>query len=289
VTYLLELAQDNQEAYDIEAEITEASVRIAAAAVPEIAMHLKDDVEDARAAIEEQMEEDEFVADFMDQLRGTGPQPRKRRGAQPTVTRRKKKSGDEWKSGTMADLKKTLLESLANQKGADILSPSSTLHHKLSRAMLKQMLDWLGATPSGTRGTNEMWAFIKKVEELTGLTERHEDALCNWTANIELGVFSDFREKGDDPGDRFDGSYLKGVATPRTAELEEVALILDAAQGDRSKVKWVEVARHLNAAMTQHEQLVKAQHREPEDLTVPHLSMWAATEGGKYTRSKKKE
>jgi hypothetical protein len=64
-----------------------------------------------------------------------------------------------------------------------------------------------------------MWKFIGVVEQLTGKNGMVEDALCNWTANVELGVYADLRAESDDPGDRFDGSYLKGIATPRTAQL----------------------------------------------------------------------
>ncbi len=284
LSYLVALAKQYQDKYELELDITEARVKLAGAAVDDIAAFLTDDVEDPLRSLKEAMSGEDakyIIGQFMGALGQTGSQrQRAARGGSPNP-----KSKEEWKSKKTQDLKAALLEALQGTKGADILSPNSTLHHKLSRSRLKIMLGWLKATPSSTPGVTEMWQFIGDVERLTGKNGNPEDALCNWTANIELGVYADVRAEGDDPGDRFDGSYLKGVATPRTAQLQEAALILEKATGP-SDIKWSLVAQYLSEAQTQHAQLAQAERAKPDALTLPHLEMWVEGDDGTFTRTK---
>jgi hypothetical protein len=284
VSYLVTLAKKYKDTYELDVDITEARVKLAGAAVDDIAAFLTDDIDDPLGSLQEAVSGPDakyIIGQFMDELAQTGSQRR-------TATRSgtpNPKSKEEWKSKKTQELKAALLEALQGNKAADILSPNSTLHHKLSRSRLKIMLGWLKATPSSTPGVHEMWQFIGEVEKRTGKNGNPEDALCNWTANIELGVYADLRAEGDDPGDRFDGSYLKGIATPRTAQLQEAALILEKATGP-ADVKWSLVAQYLSEAQTQHARLAQAERGKPDALTLPHLEMWVEGDDGTFTRTK---
>ena len=129
-----------------------------------------------------------------------------------------------------------------------------------------------------------MWEFIARVQKLSGKGDP-EKALDNWVANIELGVIAWARAEGDDPGERFDGSYPKGMATPRTAALEEASLLITSSI-DAAKVDWMEVAGLLTQGQDQHEQLTKKQGRGPDELSEPNLEQWAEKDG-KFARDKK--
>jgi hypothetical protein len=192
--------------------------------------------------------------------------------------------GDEWKSNHLKKLKATLVKSLgdAGAEGFEKISGESTLHHKISREALGRMLTALKATPTGTPGVAEMWLFIGTIKSQGGQDE--ETALENWTANIELGVLADKREKGDDPGTGFDGNYPKGAATPRTAQLAEAALIIDRIRPDApaGQIDWASLAAYLAAAEQKHAAKFGA-----GALSEPDLSQWTWT-GRKYVRDKRK-
>ena len=124
----------------------------------------------------------------------------------------------------MKDLKKALVSALEGKPGFEKIAGGSTLAHKISRAWIGKMFKLLEKADKSP-ATYLMWQFIGDIEKLTC---RHgEEALDNWTANVELGVIDSARSSN--PGERFDGNYPGGAATPRTAQLEEAALIIETA------------------------------------------------------------
>ncbi len=128
-----------------------------------------------------------------------------------------------------------------------------------------------------SEGTQLMWAFVGDVEELTG---RHgEEAIENWTANLELGPNDDYRASS--PGAKFDGNYPGGLATPRTAQLEEANLIIEHASNPDG-VDWGELAGLLAGAQASHVKITAEQKRKSDDLSLPLLDQWKDDEEGLY-------
>jgi hypothetical protein len=183
----------------------------------------------------------------------------------------------------MKKLKAALVKSLAGTAGFEKIKGDSTLHHKISRDALGRMLKALKATPSDTEGVAEMWAFIKSVESLT--EQEGEEALDNWATNIELGVIATARAEKDDPGAGFDGNYPAGIATPRTEQLAEAALIIDAIpkDGPARAVDWASLAGYLSQAQRLHEQ-----DNDAGALSEPDLTQWTKLQNGRYVRDKRK-
>jgi hypothetical protein len=194
---------------------------------------------------------------------------------------------EEWKSKQTERLKGELLGRITEMERAEIVLFESSLHHKTSRSRFGRMLELLNQTPGETDGVQDVWQFIKEIMSLTRAADP-EKALDNWTANIELGPRVEKRAAGDDPGEGFDGNFPKGVATPRTAELQEVDLIvLNAATA--KDVPWAIVAGNLRQTQIYHAHMTataKAKAKlDPEDFTDPILEQWS---GGPddFTRDK---
>ena len=230
--------------------------------------------------LKEALEDDDVLDNLIDDMGRTSL------GAESQVsisTGGSSSGSEEWKSDKMKRLKAALVASMKGKPGFEKIEGDSTLHHKISRSWLGDMLALLKQAPS-SKGTQMMWDFIARVQKLSGKGDA-EKALDNWVANIELGVIAWARAEGDDPGERFDGSYPKGMATPRTAALEEASLLITSST-DAAKVDWMEVAGLLTQAQDQHEQLTKKQGRGHDELSEPNLGQWTEKDG-KFARDKK--
>ena len=190
----------------------------------------------------------------------------------------------DWKTDQTKTERNLVKAAIDPLEVARLMLAEATLHHKISRSQIKLMLEELGRATNDTPGVAAMYTFLGQISVITGKGDR-EVAMENWTANIELGVHVDHRAEGDDPKEGFDGNYQSdGTATPRTAELEEAALII-ANIGGGAPVNWVSLAAHLNAAKVQHQAMVA----EEKAFTAPKLDQWKNAPDSKFTRRKKGE
>ena len=279
VKYLLKLAEDNKKRFGLEVQITEARLRIAAGQDELVAGMLAGGETGALEEIQDLMQDDNNVKAFIDTLGTTDSQPAKSASSSSTSGG----SSQEWKTERTKKLKAVLVKWLEeNRPGeANFLSSATALHHKISQATLTKMLTLLHQTSYEDEGVAEMWAFIETVKKLTHVN-KPEDALHNWTANLEIGPEN--RAKGDNPWSGFDANSSGGKATPRTEQLQIVSTLITSAEKG-SDVKWATVAELLNAVLTQHKQLTAGQGRKAEDFAEPVLSQWTRTKQG-WTREK---
>lgn len=191
---------------------------------------------------------------------------------------------EDWKTDRTSKDKRDVLARIAGEALFALVSERSTLHHKFSRSHMKRMLTLLTGTPSSQAGVSAMYQFIDAVKILSHSGDP-QTALDNWVANIELGVFANDRTEGDDPGEEFDGSYLGGIATPRTEQLQQAeALVMSARSGP--EVDWVKVAQYLNETQAQHVLMTKNAKLKSDQLTNPRLEQWHEEEKGEYSREK---
>jgi hypothetical protein len=168
-------------------------------------------------------------------------------------------------------------------KDSKFLAAGSSLHHKVSRANLSKLVRLLNQMQYEDKGVADMWAFIKKIQTLTG-SNKPEEALVNWTANLEIGP--ETRAPGDNPGSGFDPNRGKGgVATPRSEHLETVSAMIESAETG-AQVKWTQVAALLNETLAQHKELTEDDKRTEDDFAEPVLGKWSLTKQG-WTRKKK--
>jgi hypothetical protein len=236
----------------------------------------RDFVED-KAAMEDLItgDQDYFVEKLVDAMRGESLAP------VDSAPSKVGSSQPDWKSKKTIDLRNALVSTLEGKQGSEKLADGTTLAHKISRNRLGMMLTLLKKAKA-TDGTRQMWAFVGDVEKLTG---RHdEEAIENWTANLELGPNDDYR--ASNPGAQFDGNYPGGLATPRTADLEEANLIIERASNPDT-VDWEELAGLLAGAQASHVKITAGQKRKPDDLSLPWLQQWQAEGEGLYGRDQK--
>jgi hypothetical protein len=281
VKYLIELVRENSEDYELEVSPNPTRILLmisttetfAALFAGEDAMSLKE----FKELIES--DEDYYLALIMDEMAHTGVH-------KPTSGGEGSGGGggsEEWKTKQTEKLKGSLLHRIEGKEHADIVSEDSTLHHKVSRSRFKRLLALLADTPSSQKGVGEMWEFIATIRSLTHAGDP-ETALENWVANIELGVLVNRRKPGDDPSEKFDGSFPGGIATPRTIELQEVDLIIQGATTG-VQVNWHEVAGRLVQTQLHHAFMTKKEGLGPEEFTTPHLGQWGHTSEG-FVRDK---
>ena len=220
-------------------------------------------------------DQDYFVQELVDAMRGESLAP------VDSASSKVGSSQPEWKSNKTIDLRNALVSTLEGSQGSEKLAGGTTLAHKISRNRLGMMLTLLKKAQT-TEGTQLMWAFVGDVEKLTG---RHgEEAIENWTANLELGPNDDYR--ASNPGAKFDGNYPGGLATPRTAQLEEANLIIEHAPNPDT-VDWGELAGLLAGAQASHVKTTAEQKRKPDDLSLPLLDQWKDDGEGLYERDQK--
>ena len=236
----------------------------------------RDFVED-KTGLEELIsgDQDYFVKKLVDAMRGESLAP------VDSAPSKVGSSQPDWKSNKTIDLRNALVATLEGKQGAEKLAGGTTLAHKISRNRLGMMLTLLKKAQA-SKGTQLMWAFVGDVEKLTG---RHgEEAIENWTANLELGPNDDYR--ASNPGAQFDGNYPGGLATPRTAQLEEANLIIEHASNPDA-VDWEELAGLLAGAQGSHAKISADQKRKPDDLSLPWLQQWQKDGKGLYERDQK--
>jgi hypothetical protein len=275
IDYVQKLVETATEDEELEVEVLPHRV-VTVLSAHEVFKDYLEDLEGLKEVIA--TDEEYYVGEILDAMKGTGVQ----RDEPASSSGGGSSSGgnEEWKSERMKKAKAELMLALTGSPGFEKIRDASTLHHKISRSAFGRMMKALSAARSEEAGVPEMWKFVQLAESLTG---RHrEEALDNWVANIELGVIVNSRAEGDDPGEGFDGSYdAGGTATPRTAALEEAALIIDRIGIAEKPPDWLALSEHLFQAQQMHEKTTK-----PGALSRPLLSQWTLKDG-RYTRNKK--
>jgi hypothetical protein len=300
IDYLLKVVQANKEKYKLEIEPDRAKIVLMLEQFSDLAgqvevkqwkgkkgakgkQELRAAEEEALVSLKGLLADDEYWLDtIMETMTHTGivieaPSPSGGGGGGG--------SNDDWKSTKTEKRKGALMSRIGEQPLFHIVAGGSTLHHKMSRSHLKHLFALLPDRSSKQKGVADMWKFIDMVRTLTGSSDPQE-ALENWSANIELGPLAGSgRKKSDDPGESFDGSYVGGTATPRTALLQEVELTLANSSG--KEIDWTEIAGMLTQTQREHALMTSEAKLKEDALTDPWLEQWTDTPDG-YVRDKQK-
>jgi len=273
ISYLLKLVRDNRKAYKLEVEPNEVRIKLMISSLDWLSYMFVGSQATTLKDLEFIEEDDSYIETIMDVMKGTGIQK-----SAPSSSGGGSSSHEEWKTKKTDKLKAMLLNRIEGSKFSEIVSDESTLHHKMSRSHFKALLALLKETPVSQPGVEDMWNFIKEIQQLTHSGDP-ETALENWAANIELGPKVERRKKGDDPGEFFDGNYPGGSPTPRTEQLQEVDLIISHAKSSKD-INWKTIAGLLRQTQLEHRGMTKELGLGEEEFTNPHLNQWQSTEDG---------
>ncbi|WP_280840965.1 DUF4157 domain-containing protein [Micromonospora sp. A200] len=168
----------------------------------------------------------------------------------------------DWASSRTTAEHAALRETPANQWGSQ-----TTLHHKISRSNLKELL---AAAEAARPASDPLFTFLEQLTDRVGSTG-HEKLLYNMPANLEMGPASDIRRT--DPGSGFDPNHVDGRMTPRSSHLVEVDRMITAGSYD-----WQRLAELLEAADAEH----RTAHRG-QLLSPPRPELWEKA-GAKYEK-----